>query len=216
MYRFARVLPLLLAMDALPAFAADDPADTDFEPTHFYSLRPDPRACPSPTCGGYWLKRLNRATTRCADGTEQAECYVAGLRRVPAAGLGSGEQVLVQGRLREHDYAGIGSYGVFVIRAAWLAAGAEPATGRYVAIENNGIACISSPCFSYDQFVLNRGIVRHVSGLDFDSVPKYADGSLPYPGEGEAIVAAGYNEQRREFEGIGLWFVASQVFTRIP
>jgi len=35
-------------------------------------------------------------------------------------------------------------------------------------------------------------------------------------GEGRVLLAAGRNEQREEFEGIGLWFVASQVFTRVP
>ena len=30
--------------------------------------RPDPRMCPSPRCGGYWVALANRARTRCSDG----------------------------------------------------------------------------------------------------------------------------------------------------
>ena len=33
--------------------------------------------CISPICGGYFVKRVNQATTVCADGSKQAECYVS-------------------------------------------------------------------------------------------------------------------------------------------
>src|SRR6476659_3510487 len=42
-----------------------------------YTAQGDPRMCPSPLCGGYWVALANGARTRCGDGTRQARCYVA-------------------------------------------------------------------------------------------------------------------------------------------
>src|SRR5262245_13589106 len=43
----------------------------------FYTVRPDVRRCASPLCGGYFVKRVNQALTRCANGRWSRECYVA-------------------------------------------------------------------------------------------------------------------------------------------
>src|SRR5260370_7964329 len=45
----------------------------------FYSLRRDLRRCVSPLCGGYFVKRVNMSSTRCANGRFMSECYVAGI-----------------------------------------------------------------------------------------------------------------------------------------
>ncbi len=45
----------------------------------FFTARPDFRKCATPMCGGYFVKAVNKKRTRCADGTEQRECYVAEL-----------------------------------------------------------------------------------------------------------------------------------------
>src|SRR5260370_23237107 len=44
----------------------------------FYSLRRDLRRCVSPLCGGYFVKRVNMSSTRCANGRFMSECYLAG------------------------------------------------------------------------------------------------------------------------------------------
>ena len=43
----------------------------------YFTITPDLRLCPSPTCGGFHLRALNQSQTTCADGTMQASCYVA-------------------------------------------------------------------------------------------------------------------------------------------
>src|SRR5438094_405510 len=44
--------------------------------TFYVVTRPDLRRCMFPLCGGFYVKRVNRSTTRCADGTYAAECRV--------------------------------------------------------------------------------------------------------------------------------------------
>ncbi len=58
------------AQDLGPAFGDPLPAKTDYSVT-----RTDPRMCPSPLCGGVYVKQVNRMHTRCADGTVATECY---------------------------------------------------------------------------------------------------------------------------------------------
>ncbi|HMV67917.1 MAG TPA: hypothetical protein PKA64_13805 [Myxococcota bacterium] len=50
-----------------------------------YAVRPDPRLCPGPMCGGWWISRVNHAQLRCADGTTAGWCYVA---EIDWSGLG--------------------------------------------------------------------------------------------------------------------------------
>src|SRR5689334_21173777 len=46
---------------------------------YFVVTRRDFRKCISPICGGYFVKRVNQAKTLCADGSQQAECYVSSI-----------------------------------------------------------------------------------------------------------------------------------------
>lgn len=78
------VIPLLCAaaLVALPAVAGP------LAPQVF-SVEPDPRMCPGPECGGWWISRVNVSQMRCVDGTTAASCYVAeidwaALRLAPA------------------------------------------------------------------------------------------------------------------------------------
>jgi hypothetical protein len=96
-----------------------------------YRLSYDLRDCLWPLCGGYWVKRVNRPTTRCADGTEAAECYVAevdwdalGWSAADVAAFSTeaqGGAVLMAGRLVEADYAPYGKLGVIQPSTAWAA-----------------------------------------------------------------------------------------------
>ena len=206
---------VLACVIALSLVARADSLATDLDPTHFYSLREDLRRCASPMCGGFWVRRLNRKLTRCLDGSHQPECYVASLRRLPDGGLPDGRQLLVQGRIRPRVFEGAGTFGVFRVDSIWTAETDQDAVGRFVAIENNGIVCISSPCFSYDEFVLNRSIVRQLSGIDLADLELPEESSLLPWEVGEYLILSGYEEQRQEFEGLGLWFVASQIFKQV-
>src|SRR4051812_48751290 len=86
---FASAL-ILFAMACAPAAASTGDAAIDpsihvgidatgsaGEPNRtWYTVTPDPRLCPSPLCGGYHVKRVNRQNTVCANGTRTPSCYV--------------------------------------------------------------------------------------------------------------------------------------------
>ena len=67
-----------------PASGADDTEASEgavsaSSTSTYWRVRPDFRKCISPICGGWWVSRVNFATTKCADGKLASECYVAGL-----------------------------------------------------------------------------------------------------------------------------------------
>lgn len=65
--------------------------------TAYYRARHDARGCPSPRCGGFFLQRVNSATTRCPDGRSASECYVADLDLV-AVGSSDEQEAAVRAR----------------------------------------------------------------------------------------------------------------------
>src|ERR687888_2347887 len=65
---------LVLGLGAARAPASPSPPDAA---AAFYVVRPDPRECPSPLCGGYWVSLANHARTRCSDGLLRPRCYVS-------------------------------------------------------------------------------------------------------------------------------------------
>ena len=77
-------LAAVLGMIALSAGAASA------KPSAHYVVRVDPRLCPSPLCGGYWVSLANRHRTRCHDGVRRARCYVASAWPASSSSLMSG------------------------------------------------------------------------------------------------------------------------------
>ena len=163
-----------------------------------YVVRPDFRRCVSPLCGGYWVSSVNRAETVCPDRTAAAECYVA---EVDFSGLGlPASQVetlyaggmLIEGRLRRQRYPGFGRLGVLSASDAWRPANdAAPASGTFFTVADNGIRCITTPCFSMDGTALNTGAVTTFTGFDLSSVSDdpalweaFNDGGLRVAGVG--------------------------------
>jgi hypothetical protein len=58
---------------------------------YYIVSRQDLRTCAAPACGGFYVRRLNTASMRCADGSYAAECYVD---QINASALGlSSEQL---------------------------------------------------------------------------------------------------------------------------
>src|SRR5438046_344091 len=87
--------------DATAAAASDDAPLADARssaPSAFLVVRPDQRRCAAPMCGGYFVKRANYATTRCADGEYRAECYVPAIS-YDAVGFDDGERDYFDGRV---------------------------------------------------------------------------------------------------------------------
>jgi hypothetical protein len=132
-----------------------------------YLVRPDLRLCPSPMCGGAWVRRVNHPLTRCVDGAARPACYVASVTGV--AGLPSSARagsVLVRGRLVPARIDGFPGLGALAASAAWRPAGKLEPHGTTFRVADNGVRCITSPCFSLTAVALEDGGRRTVSELD--------------------------------------------------
>lgn len=130
-----------------------------------YVVRPDPRLCPSPLCGGYWVALANHARTRCVDGLLHPRCYVARAeggqgRPIPAEALVSG--TVAPGR---------DDLGVLVVARVFAPVGRASSSGRYYRLVDTGIRCVRAPCFSLRAAQLNRPSRGTVSGVDLGAVP---------------------------------------------
>lgn len=133
-----------------------------------YVVRPDPRLCPSPLCGGYWVALANRARTQCHDGVFRAQCYVATAvdedRHPLSTGVPAG--ALARAEIEPWVYQGIGELGVLVVADVFSPAGRVPESGAYFRLVDNGIRCVRAPCFSIRASRLNQSSRTTVSGID--------------------------------------------------
>jgi hypothetical protein len=155
------VVILLVALAVAASASARSSA-----PGAVYTIQGDPRMCPSPLCGGYWVALANGVRTRCADGHQAPRCYVAKAvdqsRRpvtVPTGGL-------VRATLELLDAGDFGKLGVVVVLLAYEPAGTPPVTGGYYRVVDTGIRCIRAPCFSYRAEQVNGSARTTMSELD--------------------------------------------------
>jgi hypothetical protein len=134
----------------------------------FYVVRADPRLCPSPLCGGYWVARANHARTRCHDGLLRPRCYVAGAvgkdRLPPRTSVPDG--ALAWATIEPRSFDGLGKLGVLVVADAFSPAGRAVPSGRFFRLVDTGIRCIRAPCFSIRASQLNRLARTTVSDVD--------------------------------------------------
>jgi hypothetical protein len=133
-----------------------------------FMVRPDPRECPSPLCGGYWVSLANHARTRCSDGLLRPRCYVA------AAETEKGGEiqlfVLAKGTLESRQFEAFGELGVLKVSASWDAAGEDLATGDFFRLRDTGVRCVRSPCFSFRATKLNQAArAIRISTVDLTS-----------------------------------------------
>lgn len=157
------VLILVIAAGAAPAAS-----DVTRVGATFFLVRPDPRLCPSPLCGGYWVSLANHARTRCSDGALRSRCYVARAsdeKRHPLrAPIPDG--ALARAQIQPWRYEGIGNLGVLVVARVFAPAGRTPPAGRHFRLVDTGIRCVKAPCFSLRALELNREKRVTLSGLD--------------------------------------------------
>lgn len=157
----SRALPLLLvgavaAPAALPAAGGPPPVGSAF-----YLVEHDPRLCPSPLCGGYWVSLANRTATRCADGTVQPHCYAARAEAATGAQVTLPAHALVRGRLD----LGRDDLGLLVVARHFEPVGKTKSSGRYFRLTDTGIRCVRAPCFSTHASLLNGSSHTMLSGL---------------------------------------------------
>ncbi len=151
---------------------------------YFIVTRHDDRRCVSPLCGGVFVKRVNQATTRCADGTLQAECYVGSYDFAPT-GLDSDERAdfqnafgsgfgIVRATMRSTKF-NAEKLGKLRVTEAWKGAGEVASTGTVYRTADNGIRCIKAPCPSTTAYTLNTRDQHNVIRVNLGGVPASAD-----------------------------------------
>jgi hypothetical protein len=155
------LLALAFTVGATTAQARQPPAGTAM-----YVVRHDPRLCPSPRCGGYWVTIANGARTRCQDGLRRARCYVAGAVDRRGAGVGSlAEDTLVRGALD----SGRDGLGVLVAGAIYAPSGDAAVSGGFYRVVDTGIRCVRAPCFSFSAQSVNASSRVKTSGVDLEA-----------------------------------------------
>ena len=131
-----------------------------------YVVRVDPRLCPSPLCGGYWVARANGARTTCANGLRYPRCYVARAVDTQGRPRDVADGALVYGALG----AGHDDLGELVVGTVFAPVGTAPLGGRYYRLIDTGIRCVRAPCFSLRAWLVNRRSSTAVSGLVLDTL----------------------------------------------
>jgi hypothetical protein len=197
-----------------------------FDAKGYYTAREDFRRCISPICGGVFVKAVNRRFTKCADGRRRDECYVAKVNWEELGfdpfttneGIYPSTPILLKGKLIPRNYEGFGNLGEIVVTDAYKPATNNLPDGIFAALENNGIVCITSPCFSVDEYVLNRRKIRVISGFDLNPVgASEEDLATAYSlfSNNSPMIVTGYNKRQRELHGIGISFFANQLYLPI-
>ena len=182
----------------------------------YFGLTRDTRKCASPLCGGYWVRSLNRSATRCSDGTLKSRCYVAEASFRATGGEPSIEAngIVVRGEIESSVYEDFGELGRFVAHGAWIPASTAAARGAFFLVGDNGLRCITEPCFSTDAELLNLGLRLTLSDLDLTHVSA-DDAELEAAAVALAarnLVVAGSLSLRSGTAGIGVVLTASQFF----
>jgi hypothetical protein len=190
-----------------------------FEQSGYYTYRPDMRECVSPVCGGFFVKQVNKKFTICADGSYQNECYVSGISWATkdAPPLSHVGNLLIQGAIAKKYFPPFGSLGVFKVNAAYKAATNKILNTAvlFAGLQQNGLVCITTPCFSYDEYILNSSKTRMISGVNLKTTgatEKQLASAYERLANGKLLIAAGYNRQINKPFGLGITFEAKEFY----
>lgn len=205
-----------LAQNLIPS----DVASVSGEPTYL-ELRRDFRRCAAPRCGGFFVSRVNRLTTPCADGSRSAECYVSELD-FSALGLSGEQAASVEAAPEEFVLRGdieslnseLGEVGRLSVTEAWQGhAGIEP-RGAFLRVRNEGIVCITSPCLSFSAELLNSSLPRvNIAEIDLGDVGTDASDALEQLNAPEGLLVAALPVIVSGPAGRALGLDASEYFT---
>ncbi len=201
-------------------------SNDEFDQHGFFTARHDFRRCAAPWCGGYFVREVNKRSTRCADGEMREECYVASINlkvfNQAVSTIHSQTSILLQGEIQTKDADSLGMsvkpLGIFKAKAGYLSATKQKARGIFIGLEDNGIRCITTPCFSTDQYVLNRDTVRSISNINLEKVgatQKQLESAYSIIAKDGALLASGFNKKTEEFAGTGTTFIANQFYLPI-
>jgi Kazal-type serine protease inhibitor domain len=136
-----------------------DSADQDLSASANYNFfvvtQKDFRKCASPMCGGYFVKRVNRAKTLCADGSYQPQCYVSSID-LSGLGLGASQEAdfqervhngyaLVKATTRSRRFNGQ-KIGMLRVTEGWDGAVDVKPTSTFYRMADTGLRCVMAPC----------------------------------------------------------------------
>jgi hypothetical protein len=182
---------VLGALAATLGLDAQAQATTDVVPVDavLAVTRVDARKCMYPLCGGYFVKAVNAALTRCADGSMAKECHAVELdtrklgwtpeqQTAFEASLAKG-MALVTGAITPQP-RGLYTGEVLQVSHAWQAQGRHKPQGTFYGVHSTGIVCIKAPCPSIEAVVLNTS-----------KLPAYPDVNLTASGASKGAIEAG-------------------------
>jgi hypothetical protein len=229
----ALALALALGLGVAPSTSQQlHPDHVDGFParTYFQATRPDPRLCPSPLCGGVFVKQVNRRLLRCPDGSRGVECLanvinwsLLGLDPAAEARLNAEfleKRVLVRGELALDDSA-VGIYplpSVLFVREAWRGVTGKETHRRFFGVVPSGIVCITFPCPSFLRTPLNwpqRPRLLHDVNLGAfgASDDEIAQGLVALHSGG--LIVSGYQRRFKGLAGLGRVLIAQEFYTRV-
>ena len=159
-----RIALLLVGLAGTLAVAALQSGRAEAKPAQEFVVRVDPRLCPSPLCGGYWIALANHRRTRCVDGLYRSRCYLASawpVSRVIEDGA------LVRGGIAAKEHPGFGRLGILIATKVRNPRGAT-ASGSHYRLRDTGIRCVREPCFSVRASRLNTRTTALLSGVDLE------------------------------------------------
>jgi hypothetical protein len=124
----------------------------------------DARKCIYPLCGGYFVKAVNQALTRCADGSMAKECHAVELDTTALgwtpeqqasfeASFGKGF-ALVKGAITPQP-RGLYTGEVLRLSQAWQGQAQHKPLGSFYGVHSTGIVCIKAPCPTQEAQLLN-------------------------------------------------------------
>lgn len=213
----------LLAGVVLLVGAGPASSDPPRSVSSYYLGRGDPRLCPSPICGGIWVKLVNRDKTTCGDGIARPECYAASidlrLMRNTEEARGRLSQLIAEGRalargkLVRGRVQGFPDLAVLVVSEVWTASSsAARPQGIFRQLHDNRVRCVTTPCFSIRAAVLNTRLHADISDVDLDSsgAPMREQRRAHKRIAADGLIATG----RVVREGAGRAFVATQFYVR--
>lgn len=211
--RFIIALLTLSCLSLSTLALAESTIEDNFDSHGYYTFRQDPRRCASPRCGGIFVKAVNSKLTRCADRTKRPECYVGEIDNPQNLDIGAAG--LLKGQIESNRARGFGNVGRFIVDAAFRPATEQDGKNTFVGVENNGIVCITTPCFTHDEYVLNTPKIRALSGLDLTAVGAADDvvaQAYQLLADGGVLLVSGVDTQVAEQTGTGVTLKANQFY----
>lgn len=195
--------------------------------TYFIVTRPDVRRCAFPLCGGVFVARVNLVSTVCADGTRQADCHAAAIdltelrlseeQQAEFAGAFEQKRALVRGRLIQVDQGLAFPVNTLVVTEGWRGVTESVPSGRFSRLTDSGIRCVTHPCPSFLEQLLNSNVTQSIAEVDLaasDATPDEIELGFRELNE-NGILAAGSTKIVSGPAGTAAGFRASEFYVRV-